>query len=589
MKTNFYNVQDYGALGDGITDDLPAFQKALQAMQAIPPLLDASGSAVLLVPEGNYFLSKTLILSHQVEILGITGRNGHEALAYNFTVDLTGKVTHVGGLPGGISRLLFPAGITGIQVAYGGPAKGGGNSGAVDQANGTIIRNIMLQGADRSKYTPSIPEEYGHGISVKVQVIIDNCYVFNFAGNGLHFVTPSAPPPTPNGTAWYDIKHPQLGDLYQDNKRGEGAAIVQYNADTIDSQISNVFCFSNLLNGVYVIGSNSGNMLFQSVHSSQNGRYGFFDSERSTGNTYMNCYSDSNIKGDYWHLSSILEKDIKAGNVTYEIAVQNGSGSLYLNCYQETAASTVYSSATIIEGQLSVDGYNDNPVDTEYQLNYKAFTGLDLPDGHFTDRGRPSVIRQNGSGTNASTEIPFGVRVYGGNHNKASTVNTVSVDLGGSRPAVALSLHHDAEGLTKPQELYADTKNWWWTISNGTSLPPLRLSTGDSKWGDPKSIQADDNSLWFQKGFFLDNLRQDPPTNYSHRPNFIGYRWNKPTDTDTSAPRGGWQQGDMVWNHDPSPTSADINLTYAGWMCVSAAQDGVASKWAGVGKLEVLP
>jgi Pectate lyase superfamily protein len=592
MKTYFYNVRDFGALGDGITDDLSAFQRTLQAMKAVPPLLDASGGAVMLVPEGNYFLSKTLVLSHQVEILGITGRNGQEALGYSFTVDPTGRVTHLIGLPGGMSRLLFPAGITGILVALGGPAKGGLNAGTVDHASGTIIRNIAIQSADRSTYIPSAPEEYGHGISVKAVVIVDNCYVYNFAGNGLHFVSPSAPPPTPNGTAFYDIKHRELGDLYLDNKREESGEIIQYNANTIDSQISNTFCSGNLLNGVYIIGSNSGNMLFQSVHSFLNGRYGFFDSERSTGNTYMNCYSDSNIKGDYFHLSSILLKEINAdtSEVTYTIAGKAGSGSLYLNCYQESASSTVYAPATIIEGQLSLDGYNDNPVDVEFQVNYKAITGLDLPNTHFTALARPSVIRQSGSGTFASTEIPFGVRVFGGNHNNVNTVKTISVDLGGSLPAVALSLFHDATSqstLVLPQQLYADPSNWW-TISNGTSLPPLRLSTRDSKWGNSSSIKADDNNLWLQKGYFLGDLRQDPPTKYSHRPNFIGYGWNKPTDA--IAPMlGGWQQGDMVWNHNPSPASADINLTYAGWMCVAASEDGVASQWAGIGKLEVLP
>jgi hypothetical protein len=589
MKTYFYNVRDFGALGDGITDDLPAFERTLQAMKSVPPLLAVSGGAVMLVPEGNYFLSKTLVLSDRVEILGITGRNGHEALNYNFTVDSTGTVKHSVGLPGGISRLLFPAGVTGIRVALGGPPKGGLNAGTVDHATGTIIRNIAIQGADRSNYEPSTPEQYGHGISVKAMVVIDNCYVFNFAGNGLHFVTPSAPPPNPNGTAFYDVKHKELGDLYLDNKREESGQIIQDNANTIDSQVSNTFCYRNLLNGVYVIGSNSGNMLFQTVHSFENGYYGFFDSERSTGNTYINCYSELNGKGDYYHLSSILLKEVKegTGEVEYIIAEKAGSGSLYLNCYQETTSSTVYAPANIITGQLGLDGYNDNPVDLEFQANYKALTGLDLLDDHFTARARPSVIRQNGSGTYATTEIPFGVRVFGGNHNKANTIKTVSVDLGGSLSAVALSLFHNAASQdTLPQQLYVDSSDWW-LISNKAGIPPLRFSTGDSTWGN-SSVQADDNSLWLQKGFFFGNLRQDPPINYGHRPNFISYGWSKPTDA--MAPMlGGWQPGDIVWNHNPSPASVDITLTYAGWMCIAASADGVASQWAGFGKLEVLP
>jgi Pectate lyase superfamily protein len=758
MSFLHFNVRDFGAKGDGVTDDWAAFQAALVVMKNAPPDRDASGGGVLLIPAGNYFLSKTLVLTHRVELLGITGRDGYNALGYTFSIDAVGNVHHAIGLPGAMSRLLFPAGVTGIKVALGGLGKGAPHAGIAEDASSSIIRNICLQAADRSSYDTHCPQDFGHGLSIKTKVIIDNCFIFNFAGNGLHFVAPSNPSLYPNGAAFYDVKHPQLGDLYQQNSyifevtQAENDTIrkdpknpyidptpsphpfvlpecnpvpspynpitdrykvlYQYNANTINSQISNVFSFNNLLNGVYIIGSNSGDMLLQGIHCKENGRYGFFDAERATGNTYVNCYSESNGAGDYYHFGSGLEKKPDS---TYHIAGKAGSGSLYLNCYQETAQSTVYSPATILEGQLGLEGYNRTPVDREFQANYLSLTGRVFDDVNFTGRGRPSIIRQGTS--QASTDMPFGVHVYGGDQfvivfggclvypdgagskivlkmasvalKLAGTIKkefyvvfdpgasglpvgsifkptdmtlleecpagtttpstdwsasyrlgvtgqliychsvydnsvspnrllftlcvdeegaivpgfdwqnaepapgapaTVSVDLGGARSATALTLYSDLKRSVLPLRLYLDDEpSQWWSFSNGTDLPPLRISIANSKWDKADSIQADDNQIWLQKGLFLGKLHHDPPGTYAGRPIFVGSADAKPTDTGPTPPLGGWQTGDVAWNINPSPANADVSKTYAGWMCTLPARGTNPSSWAGFGKLEALP
>jgi Pectate lyase superfamily protein len=56
-KTFFNNVMDFGAKGDGITDDLAAIQAALKA-----------GCAAF--PPGRFFISNTLVLDSQQEIIG---------------------------------------------------------------------------------------------------------------------------------------------------------------------------------------------------------------------------------------------------------------------------------------------------------------------------------------------------------------------------------------------------------------------------------------------------------------------------------------------------------------------------------------
>ncbi len=66
--TNFYaadllgivDVRDFGAVGDGVTDDRPAFVAAMAA----------AGQRTLLVPEGEYFISSDLTITTPVEFRG---------------------------------------------------------------------------------------------------------------------------------------------------------------------------------------------------------------------------------------------------------------------------------------------------------------------------------------------------------------------------------------------------------------------------------------------------------------------------------------------------------------------------------------
>lgn len=60
---NFYNVKDYGAKGDGVTDDRWGIQEALNAAY------DAGGGIVF-VPEGHYLTSKCIVIGHNCTLMG---------------------------------------------------------------------------------------------------------------------------------------------------------------------------------------------------------------------------------------------------------------------------------------------------------------------------------------------------------------------------------------------------------------------------------------------------------------------------------------------------------------------------------------
>lgn len=59
VSTLYFNVKDYGAVGDGSTDDSAAFQAALDA------ITQASIASTLYVPKGMYKIVSTLLLPHQ--------------------------------------------------------------------------------------------------------------------------------------------------------------------------------------------------------------------------------------------------------------------------------------------------------------------------------------------------------------------------------------------------------------------------------------------------------------------------------------------------------------------------------------------
>src|SRR5438270_14051112 len=68
MIADARNVKNYGAKGDGVSDDTQAFLDALnQARDGQPPFLSA---AAVYVPSGIYLVKKTLILWRKTRLFG---------------------------------------------------------------------------------------------------------------------------------------------------------------------------------------------------------------------------------------------------------------------------------------------------------------------------------------------------------------------------------------------------------------------------------------------------------------------------------------------------------------------------------------
>src|SRR5262249_49440426 len=84
IEEGVYNVRPFGALGDGIADDLPAFTLAIEAMG---PAAQFKGGT-LFVPAGTYKLSDNLHFTRQLILQGAAGGGGNGATRLKFA---TGK------------------------------------------------------------------------------------------------------------------------------------------------------------------------------------------------------------------------------------------------------------------------------------------------------------------------------------------------------------------------------------------------------------------------------------------------------------------------------------------------------------------
>lgn len=571
----YYNVRDFGAIGDGKTNDLFAFQRALEAMRpnASSSIQDVRGGGVLLVPAGNYFLNSTLIITHEVQIVGISGNDGKGAYL-KFTIDASGTPQPTDAFPGGVSRLMFPRGVTGIKIALGGGPSTEPGEVVLHHAGGTIIRNLVLISAGLGDEPhPSSPEQFGHGISVKARAIIENCFIYNFNGNGIHIVAPSEPPLKADANEFIDLKHPQLGNLYRDNtfeateiENGITTTVLkQWQANPIDTHVSDTVCRCNGLNGIYIIGSNGGNMLFEKVHCLQNKSYGFFDSEVSSANIYIACHSQENDRGGYYCFSSIAITN-KDGILEY--APKYGNSSIYISCYQEqkpNAPTRIYSPAIILGGILSTEALLDptaknsfnytNPDPDLLPANSAEVRRLVNPTTiEFT---RPTVIN-NGTGWPATTTIQNGVRSYGGDVFDPRA-KTIAAELGGTREQVALTLYA-FKGDTGPYRLHyegrgaATHEKWWsWILADQTDYAsPLSLKSQTNP-------EPSESNIWLEMGYYVGTISDGRVLVKSGNA--------KPTD-------GTWPTGSRILNSNP-------NLgDYAGW--IKTKNDG----WRPYGKIE---
>ena len=229
------NVRWFGAKGDGTTNDGPAFAMAIAFLRATGCNGDSfyQGSSKLLVPAGHYFLGTT-------------------TLDLNHTLVIEGEGS---GLAGGrATKLRWAAGATGIRVqrhnTSGAQAiiASGQNGG-----DGSIIRGLNLVGGHAGT------EGEFHGIHLRARAVIEDCFITDFQGDGIHCNVATGG--TPEGNA----------------------------NNSVINRVSVYRC----RRGLFFDGADSNACLVTMLEASANRTWGIDDSS-FLGNTYLGCHAAAN-------------------------------------------------------------------------------------------------------------------------------------------------------------------------------------------------------------------------------------------------------------------------------------------------------
>ena len=243
------SVKDYGAVGDGVTDDWAAIRAALDsgAVRIYFPAL----------PEGkSYYSTKCFNLHYRYYLFGDHGvaENG-------------------GGVPR-VSVISFANGACGFIVhRYNTSADDYGyNNAKTDpppafavshSADHTVITDLQIR---RGNGTATTVDGVTHGIRLRARAILRNLNISGFAGNGVHIVAAAG-----------------------------GSNETEGNANVFTLENMRI---KNCWNGVYVDGPNVNAGVGHSLDLTSNSGWGIFDSS-FLGNTWIACHAATNGLGGY--------------------------------------------------------------------------------------------------------------------------------------------------------------------------------------------------------------------------------------------------------------------------------------------------
>lgn len=99
LPPGHFNVCDYGAIGNGVADDAPAIQAALNAMPTITTLPGYNDAGVLHLPPGEFYCASDIHVARGAVIRGCAGGSGNALSRIRFAAGKQFIVWHLGGPP----------------------------------------------------------------------------------------------------------------------------------------------------------------------------------------------------------------------------------------------------------------------------------------------------------------------------------------------------------------------------------------------------------------------------------------------------------------------------------------------------------
>jgi hypothetical protein len=232
------SVKDYGAVGDGVTDDWAAIRAALD-----------SGAVRIYFPatSASYYSTKCFNLKKKYILYGDHGFNDstNNRSVIKFADNTCGFIIHSS------STNADDYGYNNVKEAI------------TTGADGSVIDSLRIV---RGNANPTTIDGVTHGIRMRIRAKISNCDVWGFAGNGIHIRA------TSGGT---------------NESQGNSNLFL----------LDNVSCRFNW-HGVYANGADVAGGIGFGLNCDSNAGWGIFDSS-FLGNTWIGCHTAGNGYGAY--------------------------------------------------------------------------------------------------------------------------------------------------------------------------------------------------------------------------------------------------------------------------------------------------
>jgi hypothetical protein len=553
-----YNVKDFGALGDGVTNDLPAFEAAIAAMNPLRSLDPANFGTDqiylgqrLYVPPGVYVLEGELVVDKNIVIEGETSNSFSSAMSsvLKFTTASNGlKFAH---LPQRGSGFTPTTPNTDAATASHAPYQ---NASGTHVCNLRIVSTHVRQGADAA---------YFHGIVLKARGRIENCLIEGFTGNGIHIANVQNGlnrvwdgarwNPNPGYVALEDPVNPAFGDIALENLDGAGRTV---NSNANNFLIMNCRVANCGMHGVYIFGSdsNAGNVI--NCDASANQGWGFLDAS-GLGNTYIGCHTQGNALGSYYCHRKYWENG--------EVKTADTAQSVYIGCYAEVDNITVDLALTccVIGGLMSSNVQSQcDAFCAPSSLNVSPFSIRDYKlvdaDGKVAVSGTPYVEVGLGGANNVSA---FLVNTPGATPASHAPVQTTSYTFG-------YGIGRADAGLT-----LIPRGRWAWTYGGGAPVQWFSTAADLCAWHqqnspptfDPTQEFLDVPDSGFPRGVILgQTASEERRITFAADPTALDY-W--------------WRRGDVIFNTAFNPDDdADTNdqKSIQGWRCTAEGRKGSA-------------
>ncbi|HEY3265350.1 MAG TPA: glycosyl hydrolase family 28-related protein [Armatimonadota bacterium] len=220
-----FNVKDFGAKGDGVTDDYDAIQAAVAAINP-PPFGTGTGQGTLLFPPGEYFINRYRIVdspdANNINNIAFESCNGVSVLGTGAKISVLGKFYRS---KWETANNVWYSNIYNVIPLY------------FDNCQNFLVDGFELNGnVQDTTRDPEVVEGRCYGLATQASsnYIIQNVYAHHFAADGVMLGSESSNSAHPIATA---DRNATLINVHSANNARDGLAIYHVRGAMIQNSL----------------------------------------------------------------------------------------------------------------------------------------------------------------------------------------------------------------------------------------------------------------------------------------------------------------------------------------------------------------